>query len=535
MCGCQMRTSYGLPCAHEQTMYLRNGNQLPLDSVHIFWKKFDLHPYICLEDDDVDIDVEVQTSNTRSQKQSRSSKFSWFQKTKDIFSSSTTSLREPTSQKNKAPIGRPRLSTQRPRIPPTQDPQTQYLRRHSFATSMPDYTGSNQFDLNQEPMSDSSFSFREPPTFYSNLLMNEIPNIFHPYVTNIENVEEDGNCGFRAVAVSLGYNQNYWPQIRSQLRTELTTYWRQYETVFGSSTCFPLWIGPQDISHHQSIAIALVHNVYYVKVDLQELHPMPEICPLWRDYRSECTAGWEIMYNARLNAYRSQNGNDNYTNTTSQDHDTENTYFVSNTSEFETSMVFNSRQQLIDWVQNTGRNNGYVLVTKRSTANYSIYFQCDCGGNERRYCCQDPNQGYCTFRSEFIKCDWKLTYFTESLSTRPGRTKASTPRIENIETPNVHTIPRNQGQQNNETEEREMEEFQAFKKYQALSRKTEEKGKQKENMEADWENVSLHTCHADDSDDDNGVTNKEEPQKPEGKKDKGTAVTTGKNPYINFR
>ncbi|KAL4580333.1 hypothetical protein LXL04_016523 [Taraxacum kok-saghyz] len=137
-------------------------------------------------------------------------------------------------EKNKIKRPRPRLSTQRPRIPPTQDLQTQYPRRHSFATSMPDYTGSNQFDLNQEPRSDSSFSFREPPTFYSNLLMNEIPNIFHPYITNIENVEGDGNCEFRAVAVSLGYNQNYWPQIRSQLRTELTTYWRQYETVFGN-------------------------------------------------------------------------------------------------------------------------------------------------------------------------------------------------------------------------------------------------------------------------------------------------------------
>ncbi|KAL4564363.1 hypothetical protein LXL04_028424 [Taraxacum kok-saghyz] len=33
------------------------------------------------------------------------------------------------------------------------------------------------------------------------------------------------------------------------------------------------------------------------------------------------------------------NGNDIYTNMISQDHDTENTYFVSNTSKFETSMV----------------------------------------------------------------------------------------------------------------------------------------------------------------------------------------------------
>ena len=74
-----------------------------------------------------------------------------------------------------------------------------------------------------------------------------------------------------------------------------------------------------------------------------------------------------------------------------------------------------------------------------------------------------------------------------------------------------------------------MEEFQAFKKYQALNRKTEEKGKQKEDMEVDWEKVSVHTCHTDDSDDDNGVTNKEHPQKSKGKKDKSTAEKMRKN------
>ncbi|KAL4591074.1 hypothetical protein LXL04_004022 [Taraxacum kok-saghyz] len=142
--------------------------------------------HINTKDDDVDIDVEVQKSNTRSQKQSRSSKFSWLQKAKDIFSPSTTSLQEPTSQKNKAPIGHPRLSTQRPRIPPTQDPQTQYPRRHSFATSMPDYSGSNQFHLNQELESHSTYLFREPPTFYSNPLMNEIPNTFHPTLQTLK-------------------------------------------------------------------------------------------------------------------------------------------------------------------------------------------------------------------------------------------------------------------------------------------------------------------------------------------------------------
>nr|KAJ0191484.1 hypothetical protein LSAT_V11C800389150 [Lactuca sativa] len=120
-----------------------------------------------------DVDVEGQTSNTQLKKQSRSSKFSWVWKLKDIFSPSTTSLREPTSHKNKVPSGRPRLSTQtRSTVLPTQDPTTHFARRHSFATSMSDYNGSNQFDLNQEPERYNTFSFQQRSTFY--LKMNFI-------------------------------------------------------------------------------------------------------------------------------------------------------------------------------------------------------------------------------------------------------------------------------------------------------------------------------------------------------------------------
>ena len=190
-----MHASHELPCVHEQAVYLKNENPIPLDSIHNFWKKFNLDPCIRLEDDDVD--VEGQTSNTQLKKQSRSSKFSWVRKLKDILSPSKTSLREPTSHKNKVPSGRPRLSTQtRPTVPPTQDPMTQYPCRHSFATSMSNYNGSNQFDLNQEPERHNTFSFQQPSTFYSNSLMSEIPNEFNPYVTNIEDVDGDGNCGF---------------------------------------------------------------------------------------------------------------------------------------------------------------------------------------------------------------------------------------------------------------------------------------------------------------------------------------------------
>ncbi|XP_071736753.1 uncharacterized protein [Rutidosis leptorrhynchoides] len=44
---------------------------------------------------------------------------------------------------------------------------------------------------------------------------------------------------------------------------------------------------------------------------------------------------------------------------------------VNGTSEFSTDRVFNSRQELTDWVQNVGRSLGYIIITKRSSTHNS--------------------------------------------------------------------------------------------------------------------------------------------------------------------
>nr|KAJ0226449.1 hypothetical protein LSAT_V11C100031690 [Lactuca sativa] len=80
-----------------------------------------------------------------------------------------------------------------------QNMSTSYSHGLPCVTSMSDYNGSNQFDLNQKPDRHNTFSFQQPSTFYSNSLMSEIPNEVHPYVTNIEDVERDENCGFRTI------------------------------------------------------------------------------------------------------------------------------------------------------------------------------------------------------------------------------------------------------------------------------------------------------------------------------------------------
>ncbi|XP_038688779.1 uncharacterized protein LOC119987944 [Tripterygium wilfordii] len=59
---------------------------------------------------------------------------------------------------------------------------------------------------------------------------------------------------------------------------------------------------------------------------------------------------------------------------------------VDDRCEFETDMVFKSRQSLIDWVQQTGCKLGYIIVIYRSNIGglgkkHRLQFKCDRGGN----------------------------------------------------------------------------------------------------------------------------------------------------------
>nr|KAJ0228406.1 hypothetical protein LSAT_V11C100017390 [Lactuca sativa] len=57
-CGCQLRTCFGLPCAHELVMYV--GSPIPLDSNDAFWRKLDLTSSISVEYDDLNVDNHMQ-------------------------------------------------------------------------------------------------------------------------------------------------------------------------------------------------------------------------------------------------------------------------------------------------------------------------------------------------------------------------------------------------------------------------------------------------------------------------------------------
>lgn len=189
-------------------------------------------------------------------------------------------------------------------------------------------------------------------------MVSEIPSYFQPYVIRIEDVEGDGNCGFRSVAVSMGRNQNEWPAIRRELLEELNDNKKEYRSIYDSEykrleeslnffeygfaptrhwmwmpntglliankyncivhyltnarclTYFPLRSNPKSKEANQSITIAFVHNSHFVKVDLQEGHPMPDVSGfnMSRKNRKK-ESEWVKMYKDRLLAYKQAHRN----------------------------------------------------------------------------------------------------------------------------------------------------------------------------------------------------------------------------------
>ncbi|KAL4587379.1 hypothetical protein LXL04_000248 [Taraxacum kok-saghyz] len=59
----------------------------------------------------------------------------------------------------------------------------------------------------------------------------------------------------------------------------------------------------QDFANYSIINIALTNRCHYVKVDLQEGHPLANVSWLWNMHKSARSIGWQTLYQARLNAY----------------------------------------------------------------------------------------------------------------------------------------------------------------------------------------------------------------------------------------
>ncbi|KAL7611123.1 hypothetical protein Lser_V15G14084 [Lactuca serriola] len=334
-CGCRLRNSCGLPCACILSVYSNSGKDIPLDSIDIFWRKLDISDTTPVVDDNILCDDIVDKIKESFKKQSKAGKQAYMRKLQEIYDPQKTDIGEPTVQKHTR--GRPSVKKhQKKKVnPPNQAPNG-----YNFSTTS-EFVG---FDLNKEP------DLNDEPPSHDPFLLRRIPDIFHDYIDDIHDVEGDGNCGFRAIAVCLGYNEDQWLYIQKQLLEELESQYYAYHRVFTdgfnevynslrwfetpapsqywlhmpltgylisnkfgvivhclsheqSTTCFPLWRGPEEFQPHRAITLTFVNGNHYMSVFMKENYPMPPTTMYWNAHRSPSASTWETMYWSRFELY----------------------------------------------------------------------------------------------------------------------------------------------------------------------------------------------------------------------------------------
>ncbi|XP_038693805.1 uncharacterized protein LOC119991532 [Tripterygium wilfordii] len=254
-CGCQIRTSYGLPCAHEQAIYLNDGQPIPINSIDNFWRKLDLSPCVSLQDDDIDCVVDLQVFTKQFKQQTRHGKFNLLRKLREIITPSTTLIREPVVKTNTC--GRPsskKKVTSNTRANPSalvfvesDSPHSQEPSRHNYSFGGLD--SKSREDISTlanmaifEFVELDIFQFQEPVrhscsstyNYSVHAYVRQFPPTLHPYIMHVQYVKPYGNCGFRAIAVYLGLHEDAWAAIRYNLIEELHIFRTQYVAIFGS-------------------------------------------------------------------------------------------------------------------------------------------------------------------------------------------------------------------------------------------------------------------------------------------------------------
>ncbi|XP_073220740.1 uncharacterized protein [Cicer arietinum] len=173
ICGCSIRTTHGLPCACELAKLQIFGNVIPLDSIHVFWRKLSLENEFEDEESLSDYDFSEELEAMKADK------------VREVVFPHTTSILAP--------------------------PEKQQSQRSA-----------------RQPSHSSQYSAKQP--FYT-----YFPTLIHPYIEEIIDVVADGNCGFRAIAALLGWTEESWPLVRTQLDKEIRLHQDLYANVFDDS------------------------------------------------------------------------------------------------------------------------------------------------------------------------------------------------------------------------------------------------------------------------------------------------------------
>ncbi|XP_073221248.1 uncharacterized protein [Cicer arietinum] len=231
ICGCSLRRTYGLPCACELGQYKLMGEPIPLDSVHIQWRKLSMECELTQDTEDgseLDMSTEMNALWKRFRSLDVIGKRVLKSKVRELAFPSTSSICPPPEKvKTKGRVKKSK-GMKPDGYDVYRDPS--YFE-HVNATygedigSQPSQSKKRQASQSKKHPSQSSHSSK-------NLLLTQFPDIIQPYIDDIFDVAADGNCGFRVIALLLGFGEECWSLVRKRLDQEIVSHVTPYDRLF---------------------------------------------------------------------------------------------------------------------------------------------------------------------------------------------------------------------------------------------------------------------------------------------------------------
>ncbi|XP_073219718.1 uncharacterized protein [Cicer arietinum] len=229
ICGCSLRRTYGLPCACELGQYKLMGEPIPLDSVHIQWRKLSMECELTQDTEDgseLDMSTEMNALWKRFRSLDVIGKRVLKSKVRELAFPSTSSLCPPPEKIKTKGIVKKSKGMKPDGYDVYRDPS--YFE-HVNATHCEDF-GSQPSQSKKRQVSQSKKQPSQSSQSSKHLLWRQFPDIIQPYIDDIFDVAADGNCGFRDIALLLGFGEEFQKMKDGFPMPDIAPGWKQYRT-----------------------------------------------------------------------------------------------------------------------------------------------------------------------------------------------------------------------------------------------------------------------------------------------------------------
>ncbi|XP_028126433.1 uncharacterized protein LOC114323158 [Camellia sinensis] len=341
VCGCLVRQTHGLPCAHEIADYIRQGRPIPLDSINPHWRTLEVVQK--LKNDKVELRCEPKFDLIlkRFNASDYTTQLEILHKLGEIADPQSSFLIEPDVKPNPRGKGHKKIDVSTRRDPCAFELVQSGHDSHSpVGTQIP--TQDSVKVHKKRPAKEQVYRTRTSTTYS---YVDALPVELKPYICLIKDVDAAGNCGFRAIISLMGLTEAEWGKVRRDLLQELHTHVDHYTYLYGShdrieelthilsyfepNPGYHLWMTMPDMGHliascynvvlyhlsaqqcltflplrsvpisqlqRREIVIGFVNGNHFVQVFMLPGHPVPPIATNWCKFHHSCAAGWDTTY-----------------------------------------------------------------------------------------------------------------------------------------------------------------------------------------------------------------------------------------------